>query len=126
MALEALAVVPSPEAGRVRAGATAAPLDAAFAGENNPHSNPPPAWGRGKSCVLSQMRLSCSDTGKGMLLLDCPEFGIGRFRIGWRFGIGSGRFRLFRWLRPLGPIVLAAMTRLGPAVAAGCAGGGGE
>jgi hypothetical protein len=56
MAIEALAGVPSPEAGEGRVGATAAQLDALFAGENNPHPNPPPAWGRGKSIMLVQMR----------------------------------------------------------------------
>jgi hypothetical protein len=59
MAIEALAGVPSPEAGEGRVGATAAQLDALFAGENNPHPDPPPAWGREKSSVLSHLRLPC-------------------------------------------------------------------
>jgi len=56
MALEGLGAIPSSEAGEGRVGATAAQLDALFAGENNPHPNPPPAWGREKSSVLVQMR----------------------------------------------------------------------
>jgi len=47
---------PPPRRGRVRVGATALPLDAFFAGENNPHPGPPPTWGREKTGVLSQMR----------------------------------------------------------------------
>ena len=48
----ARAATPSPEAGEGRVGATAAPLDASFVGENNPHPNPPPAWARGIAIVL--------------------------------------------------------------------------
>jgi hypothetical protein len=41
-------VFPPPRRGRVRVGATAAQLDVMCDGENNPHPNPPPAWGREK------------------------------------------------------------------------------
>ena len=48
---------PSPEAGEGRVGAML-PLDSFFAGENNPHPNPPPAWGRGNCCRVCHMGLS--------------------------------------------------------------------
>src|SRR5687767_15922791 len=54
---------PPPRRGRVRVGATAAPLGAIFAGENNPHPNPPPTWGREKSSLPSHLRLACRTGG---------------------------------------------------------------
>src|SRR3546814_923318 len=47
---------PPPRRGVVRVGAAAAQLDAVFAGDNNPHPNPPPAWGREKRRALCHMR----------------------------------------------------------------------
>ena len=66
MADAARVAIPSPEAGEGRVGATADQLDTMCGGENNPHPNPPPAWGRGKFIALPHMRLPCKP-GEGIL-----------------------------------------------------------
>ena len=60
---------PPPRRGRVRVGATAAPLDAIFARENNPHPNPPPAWGRENRAELNHHQMIAPhEIGSGVQL----------------------------------------------------------